>query len=109
VLVELDRDEEALQLLKQYKDDAGADWLFTWSLIEFRKNGSSKAADRRLREALKFNPHVPAYLTGRKRVPNRLPDYISLGEDSEAAHYADHYLNHWRRTPGAVEWLKSKL
>ncbi len=109
VFVDLDRNDEALGLLKQYDDDAMADWLYTWALVEFRLNGPGKDADRKLKNAFKWNPHVPAYLTGRKRVPNRLPPYISPGKDDEAAHYANNYLNHWRRTPGAVAWLMSKL
>lgn len=108
-LVDLDRDEEALALLKQYSDDALADWLYTWALVEFRRSGPGKAADKRLKQALKWNKHVPTYLTGRKRVPNHLPPYISPGNDDEAAHYANNYLNHWRRTPGAVAWLASRL
>jgi hypothetical protein len=26
-----------------------------------------------------------------------------------ADHYAHRYLNFWRRTPGAVEWLSARL
>ncbi len=109
ILADLNRDTQAVHLLKQYEDDGMADWLYTWALVEFRLHGASKTAERRLEEALEGNSYVPAYLTGRKRVPNRLPPYIGLGDDNEAAHYAGRNLNHWRRTPGAVEWLKSKI
>lgn len=47
-------------------------------------------------------------LTGKKRIPNRLPDYIGIGDDAEAVVYAAHHLNYWRRTPGAIEWLGSQ-
>lgn len=109
LLLELDRDADLLKLLAQFKDDGMAEWLYTWALAEFRKNGAGKAADRRLKAALKQNQFVPPYLTGRKRVPNPMPPYMGWGDDDEAAHYAAHHLNHWRRTPGAVEWLKGKL
>jgi len=106
LLLEIDRDSDLIKLLKQYKDDAMAAWLYTWALVEFRKSGISKTADKRLREALKQNPYVPSYLTGKKRIPNRLPDMMGWGDDDEAVHYASAHLNHWRRTNGALEWLK---
>ncbi len=107
LLLEAEREAEAMALLKQH-DDGMAEWLYTWALMEFRQGGPGKAAERRLKAALKHNKHAPAYLTGRKRIPNPLPPYYGFGDDAEAAHYAHRYLNHWRRTPGAVEWLKRK-
>lgn len=109
LLLGLDRDDELSALLKRFPDDAAAAWLYTWALVEFRRGGASKAAERRLREALRWNKHVPAYLLGRKRVPHHKPDYIGIGDDREAAAYAGDFLSHWRRTPGAVEWLQSKV
>lgn len=109
LLMEMNRDDDSLKLLKRFKDDAMAEWMYPWALVEFRRSGPGKAADRRLKAALKQNPHVPDYLTERKRIPNRLPPYMGWGDDAEAAHYASSHLNHWRRTPGAIEWLKSKL
>ncbi|HLE28045.1 MAG TPA: hypothetical protein VI793_08005 [Anaerolineales bacterium] len=109
LLLEMDRDAELLKLLKQYKDDWSSVWTYTWALVEFRQSGPGKKADSRLKQALKQNAHVPAYLTGQKRIPNRMPDYIGVGDEREAAAYAGDHLNHWRRTAGAVAWLKSKL
>jgi len=109
LLLDLGRDVEVLRLLKQFKEDASAAWLYTWALVLFRQHGASAEADRRLKKALKWNKFVPAYLMGRKRVPNRLPATIGIGDDDEAAHYAADHLNHWRRTPGAVPWLESHL
>ena len=108
LLLEMERDDEARQLLDQYPDDWTAVWLYTCALLEFRQNGVSARANKSLADALEENPHVPAYLTGRKRIPNRLPRLIGWGEESEAIAYASDYLNHWRRTPGAVEWLSEQ-
>lgn len=109
LLLEMDRDKELLKLLKQFKNDGMAIWLYTRALVEFRKSGPAKTADRRLKEALKQNPHVPAYLTGRKRIPNHLPPYMGWGDEAEAVHYAAEHLNYWRRTAGAIDWLKINL
>jgi len=36
------------------------EWLYTWALMEFRQRGAGRAADRRLKAALKYNKHAPA-------------------------------------------------
>jgi tetratricopeptide (TPR) repeat protein len=105
LLLELDRGDEARALIDQYADEYSAAWLYTRALLAFQQEGDSSNSTRALKEALKQNPHVPAYLSGQKRIPNRLPDYISPGGESEAIDYAVGHLNDWRRTPGAVEWI----
>ncbi len=109
LLLDLDRDDDVIELLKQYKGDWTAVWQYTRALLKFRRYGASDKAVRALREALSQNPHVPPYLTGHQRIPNRLPEYMGLGDEREAVHYAAAHLNHWRRTPGAVEWLKERV
>jgi len=104
LLLELERYADAAALLKQYKDNM-AEWRYTGALLAFRKSGRGPGSDRRLKAALKQNPLVPAYLTGKKRLPGKLPPYYGYGDEAEAIHYAHRYLAHWRRTPGAVEWL----
>jgi tetratricopeptide (TPR) repeat protein len=106
LLMRLNRDAKAQELLQEYPDDAAAEWLYTRALLAFRVGGASPAAERALQEALELNTHVPAYLTGRKRIPNRLPASIVWGGESEAAAYASGYLPLWRQTSGAVDWLR---
>ena len=108
LLLQLDRVADAEQLLKQYRGDWSAEWTYSRALLEFRRGGASDKARKALSDALKQNPHVPVYLIGQKRIPNRLPDYISPGREDEAISYASQHLNHWRRTPGAVDWLKAR-
>jgi tetratricopeptide (TPR) repeat protein len=109
LLVGLDRNAEAQTLLAEHEEDGMAEWLYTRALLTFRAEGASKAAEKALQDALEQNPHVPPYLIGRKRVPNRLPPYIGWGDENEAKIYASSYLPHWRRTPDAVDWLKDYL
>jgi tetratricopeptide (TPR) repeat protein len=105
LLLELDRFEEARAVIAQYADEYSSTWLYTQALLAFQQEGDSPASTHALKEALKQNPHVPAYLSGQKRIPNRLPDTISPGTETEAIDYAVGHLNDWRRTPGAVEWI----
>jgi tetratricopeptide (TPR) repeat protein len=106
-LMNAGHDDEARELIRQYEDEASPYWTYTSALLTFRAGGKSKQADKLLRQALKFNKHVPDYLTGRKRIPAQSPDYVEFGGEDEAIEYARAYLNHWRRTPGALEWLKA--
>ena len=109
LLLEMDRDADAEKVLKQYRGDASATWYFTRALLEFRKGGATAKADKVLQKALKYNPHVSPYLTGQKRIPNRLPATLGFGDENEAIAYAADHLNHWRRTEGAVNWLQGQL
>lgn len=106
LLLSLNREKDLEKLLKKYKDDWSSVWLYTKALLSFRKSGPTEKSKRALLEALEQNQHVLDYLTGKKRVPGYLPDYIGIGDDTEAAVYAANHLNYWRQTPGAVEWLK---
>ncbi len=108
LLMTLNRDAEALSLLKEY-DDAMAEWLYTRALLIFREAGASEEAKQSLQAALGMNPHVPIYLTGQKRIPLKLPSYIGFGDENEAATYSAAYLPIWRRTPGAIDWLQGHL
>jgi len=107
-LLELGRDTELEALLKQYKDDVAADWLYTWALLSFRRRGDSREARKRLQEARQWNAHVPDYLLGRKRLPRQLPDYITFGGETEAISYVASFGESWLRTPGALEWLRDQ-
>jgi tetratricopeptide (TPR) repeat protein len=106
LLLTTDRLDDAKRLLKKYKNEPSAVWMYTQALIEFRAKGAGPKADRALQFALEQNRFVATYLTGQKRIPNHLPDYIGIGDENEAISYASDHLNHWRRTPGAIEWLK---
>lgn len=106
LLLEANRPAELESLLDRYREDTSAVFAYTRALTAFRRG--DRVANRYLREAFRHNPYVPPYLTGDKRVPPRQPEYIGLGDDTEARFYAGEHLNHWRRTPGAVEWVRAE-
>ncbi len=108
-LLETGGDAALGQLFEQYPDDAAAAWAYTRALWWFRQQGATETAMDALAEALSTNQFVPAYLLGRKRLPQRLPEYIGLGDDTEAIEYAAHNREVWRTTPGALDWLANGL
>jgi tetratricopeptide (TPR) repeat protein len=108
LLLELNRPDQVDTLMREYEDEWSSQWRYTQVLRVFQKEGDSPAAQDALEEALEQNSHVPDYLTGAKRIPNRLPDMISPGRESEAVSFASTHLNFWRKAPGAVAWLKAQ-
>ena len=75
-------------------------------LASFRREGDSAEARKLLSAAREANPHVPAYLAGRKELPKRLPDYVGFGDESEAIDYAAGSAALWAIVPGALAWLE---
>ena len=109
LLMQIERNKDALALLDQYRDEWSAVWLYSRALLEFQMHGPSPDPEKILQDALEENPYVPAYLTREKRVPSRHEDYYGWGDESEAVYYASEYLNYWRRIPGAIEWLRTEI
>lgn len=109
VLAESDRLDELESLLKTYEDDYSADWVYTRALLTFKREGDTETARNQLMAAEQMNSHVPSYLTGTKPLPRELPEYISLGEESEAVSFVAGAMPAWRTTPGAIPWLRKTL
>lgn len=107
-LLILGRDADAEQLLKRYKDDGSGAWAWSRALLRFRQKGDSALARKALEKAMVGNRHVPAYLLGKKKMPKRLPEYISWGGEDEAIAYASDSAAAWHAAPGALDWLHSR-
>lgn len=99
-----------VKLLKDYADDASANWAYNRALLLFQQRGRpTEAADRALRESLKSNPHVAPLLLGEQPMPKSLPQYVGVGDQNEAVDYVAFATKAWHATPGALEWLASRL
>jgi tetratricopeptide (TPR) repeat protein len=103
------RDAEAESLLRRYKGDGGAEWAWAGALAAFRRHGARAASRKALSSAFEANPHVAPYLLARKKLPRRLPDYVTMGGKDEAAACVHATAATWKATPGALEWLASTL
>jgi tetratricopeptide (TPR) repeat protein len=108
LLLNMNRMSELDVLIKRYQNDISAVWLYTKALIAYRKKGAHPSSNRALKSALTENPHVYVYLSGKKRIPNRLPSFIGIGDEAEAVAYAACHLNYWRQTTGALEWMEQE-
>lgn len=98
-------DDAALEgLLDSYAGDIAADWAYSKALLAYRQEGDSERSRQLLTEAWEVNTHVPAYLGGKKALPE-LPEYISFGGVDEAVAFVYKAGEAWRRTAGAVAWL----
>jgi len=99
-------DLEALgKLLEEYPDEYSAVWFYSRALLKYRQEGRTPAADACLVEALEQNRFVPLYLLGKKSFPTRAPEYMSIGDQTEAVFYALDNAQVWRETRGALMWM----
>ncbi|MBN2385484.1 MAG: hypothetical protein JXB85_00585 [Anaerolineales bacterium] len=109
LLLETRSQAEVDALLDEYDGDYSPDWLYTRALILFRQEGGAIRAGQALDAAIEQNRYVLSYLVGEKPIPVHLPETIEVGGETEAIAYASGHLNHWRRTRGAVEWLRERF
>lgn len=108
LLVEAGHDGELAGLLKDYDGDDSAAWNYTKALAAFRRAGDGETSRRLLIEAITENPHVPAYLLQRRKMPKALPALVMPGEEDEAICFMHDFGAGWARTPGAIDWLRER-
>lgn len=96
--------QDVARLFKQYDDEASA--MFAWArVLERLLAGDEPGATAALRDARDANPHVEAFLTGRKRRPSGDLGYYSPGEESEAIVCLDCIGEAWNQHATARDWL----
>ena len=107
-LMQQQRYDQVEVLYKRYVGDPMAAWAYTRAWLDFRAGGDCPAARDGLKRAVKVNALVPAYLTGKKKIPNELPGLYGIGNENEAVLYARDYLGVWNGCEGAVRWLADR-
>jgi tetratricopeptide (TPR) repeat protein len=101
------RDAEVATLLDQFGDEPTALWRYGRALSVFRREGDSRAARERLREALRTNRHVPQFLAGESEWPGPDPASYAPGSREEAVSCEAELGEAWRATPDATRWLRA--
>jgi tetratricopeptide (TPR) repeat protein len=104
--LELEEYETLQKLLKQYRGDGTATWLYTTALLVFRQEGPGRHATTVLRKAIQQNPFVTEFLLGRRNPPPGMPEYVGFGDESEALDYLIGSGLLWLRDPAALDWLE---
>ncbi|MBD3334443.1 MAG: hypothetical protein GF355_02915 [Candidatus Eisenbacteria bacterium] len=108
LLLEGGDDDEAARVLDLFGDDGSASLAYCRALLAFRREGDSPGSRKLREEAVRANSHLIRYLTGKKELPESLPDMFAPGSPEEAALAAADLIASWERTPGAVEWLQRR-
>jgi len=100
-----ERHAQLEQLFSDYEDDVGVDLTYSQALYAYRREGDSRQSRKHLKEAVRWNKHVPDFLLQRKHPSFEQSDYISMGGEDEAMMYYGVAVPEWQATPGALEWL----
>lgn len=103
------KDKKIAELFDQYPGDACAHFYYHRALWLFKKENASDEANEWLQIAINNNTHVPSYLLGSKKIPLIMPEYMQLGEETEAIIYAEEAKADWRITRYALAWLKDSI
>ena|GEM_PF-2239082 len=103
----LNRQAEARRLSKQYDEDSVT---FVWGKVLLCWLSTSKAGlGKALAAARKANAHVEGYLTGKKKLPKKMPPHYSMGSKEEAVCYAESLIQAWGCHPEALDWLREQV
>jgi|GEM_PF-1206918 tetratricopeptide (TPR) repeat protein len=104
-LLEAGDDAGARRLIKQYEKDYSAAWMWSRLLLTFRTQGPGKKTDAAFLDAMACNPHVPRYMMGISRIPDKLPDLYLPGGEEEAMIYVTESAGVWLENRPALHWL----
>jgi hypothetical protein len=100
-------DDEAGTLLRQFRDEPSAMWMYGRALWMFRREGDTPEARTSLRRALETNRSVPKYLIGKRELPPTDPPTYAPGSEEEAMICARALTDVWQATVGAVAWVQT--
>jgi tetratricopeptide (TPR) repeat protein len=96
------------RLLKDYKEDASAN--FAWArVLERFLAADLPGAGAALKIARKANRFLELYLSGQRGIPKHLPEMYSPGSDEEAILCLEHMSLAWCNHKEAVFWLMEQL
>jgi tetratricopeptide (TPR) repeat protein len=101
---------DVLTVCDQYPDD-GMEQVIYGRVLALYQLGRKDEAREVLEEAIEFLPLVAEELVKtRHRKPKDLrPGYVTHGGADQAYYYWTEQGNHWKRTPGALEFVRACL
>lgn len=84
----------AKKLISQYNEGT-AMFMFSKALIHYEEKGITKQSVNALIEADAANPFVVDYLLMNKMFPDESPEYVGMGDETEAIAYAEETMHLW--------------
>jgi tetratricopeptide (TPR) repeat protein len=108
LLLELQRDEDALAVLDAWPGDRDAIFAYARALVLFRRHGDAQAARDALSDAVSANRHAASLFLDTESIPDVPADSVTPGSKDEAAQVWFALVASWLVTPGAVDWLRAQ-
>lgn len=108
LLLETDRDEEALVLLDSWPDEPHALFAYARALALFRREGDTQPAREALAAAIRVNRHAAPWLVDPELVPDVPSERVVSGSKDEAAQVWFALERLYATTPGAADWLRDR-
>ncbi len=99
--------DQAQKLLKKYAEDYSVFSAYNNLLVEFLLKGKTPRLNKLYKVARRVNPHVVDYLTGKKKMPQRIQGHYQLGSEEEAELYMEGMGFYWQEDV-LLEWLKEQ-
>lgn len=93
--LEVEQYKDAQALIDQYEGDIAANFQFNNALLHFYRDGLTAKTKSLLKKAHKYNSNVKDYLNGKKSIPSHAPDFIGMGDESEAIEYVQENIHLW--------------
>lgn len=100
--------KKARTLLNRYNTDGTADRYYNEALLYFIEN-KLEDANEVLEAAFKSNVYVPLYFNGQIKMPEELPETISLGGETEAVSYKSIGFSAWKSIQDSLSWLNERF
>ena len=100
--------EKTRALAQQFIQDTGAFFRYDLALCAFIEAGNSPESKALKKQALAYNKFVPKVLTGKIKMPRRMPERLGTGDKDEAVLYAAQNTELWRSITGSIAWLLKK-
>jgi tetratricopeptide (TPR) repeat protein len=105
-LLELNRLDEAENLLNLFDEEYSATWAFSELLLSIKSKKEKKFIKKLYKNAIEINEYVIPFLTGKKKIPENLPEYYSIGDENEALIYLDLAFKAWDDDKKAMNILE---
>lgn len=109
LLLEEQKLKQAKEILERYSGEATSYWAYYQALYFYIVEGDNTIANSWLQKAIKKNKLVPQYLLEFSPLPPQLPEYSKPGSKEEAVVCAYYSIQAWKRTKGALDWLRKNI